>query len=849
MDDSRPSRRFSGAVTRRPAVLAALVLIAGILAHPILPPHPLLWAILIAVLVFISILIIRATAICCLCIFAAVFFIGVALAQLQDSFLPRNHIGLFTGSSERLAELELRITDPPQISGGMAEMRMLPPKQIAMAEVRAVKSAGGWEPAVGKIHITIEPPDDRLHAGQVIRALGFLSRPEAPSNPGQFNFAEYDRRQGILASFIVRRAETIQIIGSDEWSILPRFREEARLFLAAGFSLPHVNDAEFLELLTLGDSDARLPDVRDDFANAGVAYQLSISGLHIAIVGGAVLLILRLLRVRPRPAVWIALAVVALYAATALPTQTGARSLIMCAAGAAGLLSRRKADAFQLLALAVMAVLLINPSELYEAGFQIGMVAVLGLVLFAGRIGLFITRLWQSDDPWAQHQHQPGVVRGIFRWIGNALWQTFLISAVVWVMVLPLVAYHFQQTNPWSVPGGVVLMPFTVVTLLGGILKIILTAVLPPLAGWWATLAGGPAIVLRHMVGWLAHLPGASIPSAPPAIWMIAIYYALVCLPLISWRQRGRRMAMRFSPLLACVAIIFIPAPTPGMPVWPETAHHSAGVGGVRVTFLSIGAGQTALVRVSGGQTFFVDCGSTPIPDVYRSVIQPYLREEGVRRVDQIFLSHGDYDHISAAGEIVHTFGVPSVRLTPYFRVHAGGNVPAEALLHLLDTQGPAPTLTLAGSQIDLGGGATARVLWPPANCDMNSNNCGMVVKLDFAGKSILFPADIQEPPELELLKHPRDLKSDVLVAPHHGSAETSTPAFLHAVDPEFIVCSNGRMLSHKQVVFDQIAAQWPVYRTDRCGAIDVMINGDGQIDVETFTGAAAVGGREVSHR
>jgi competence protein ComEC len=138
-----------------------------------------------------------------------------------------------------------------------------------------------------------------------------------------------------------------------------------------------------------------------------------------------------------------------------------------------------------------------------------------------------------------------------------------------------------------------------------------------------------------------------------------------------------------------------------------------------------------------------------------------------------------------------------------------------------------------------LAGGATIDVLWPPADCEMNSNNCGLVLKLDFVGKTVLFPADIQQPAERALLAHSQLLRADVLVAPHNGSSETTTAAFLRAVHPKFILASNSETLTRKQRVFDILAEHYAFYRTGRCGAIDVTIDATGQITVVPFAQSA----------
>jgi beta-lactamase superfamily II metal-dependent hydrolase len=179
--------------------------------------------------------------------------------------------------------------------------------------------------------------------------------------------------------------------------------------------------------------------------------------------------------------------------------------------------------------------------------------------------------------------------------------------------------------------------------------------------------------------------------------------------------------------------------------------------------------------------------------------------------------------------------------MSPHFRRHAVGSETAEALLQMLDLAHRPPTIIERGDHLDLEDGMSLDVLWPPRDCDMNSNNCGLVLKLKYGDRTVLFPADIQEPPERELLKNPAQLKSDVLVAPHHGSAELTTGDFICAVDPQMIVASNATNLTHKQKVFDRLAAHETFYRTSRCGAITITIDAKGKVSVSTYLSGAAM--------
>jgi competence protein ComEC len=141
------------------------------------------------------------------------------------------------------------------------------------------------------------------------------------------------------------------------------------------------------------------------------------------------------------------------------------------------------------------------------------------------------------------------------------------------------------------------------------------------------------------------------------------------------------------------------------------------------------------------------------------------------------------------------------------------------------------------GDRAALGDSTKIEVLWPPADCDFKPNDAALVLKVTCAGRSILFPADIQERAERELLKHPDILKSDVLIAPHHGSAEATTAQFIRAVNPKVILSSNDARLTMKQRLFDEEVSDRPLYRTSRYGAITVEIDKDGGLRITPYRG------------
>jgi competence protein ComEC len=748
---------------------------------------------------------------------AAVFFTGVGLARREHFQFASDDIAEFVTDDARLIDVRLQLPDDPRLTTGSPnDPHPSPPKQYVLAEVIAVRTTAGWTPAAGQLPVTFNIPDPRMAAGQTIRVLGLIERPRPPANPGEFDWAVFYRRQRIMATLTVRRADTIEILFDPGPSARQWFRSKARHLLAAGFTDAHSVDHAVLAGLLLGDRDPDARDVRDEFQAAGVGYQLNVSGLHVAILAGVVSLICWEVRMRPKLRMVIVIAFVLLYAAVSTPTHSGLRSVLLTIALGVAVLDRRSAVRPQLIALAGGLMLVFDPLDLFSTGFLLSFAVVIALATVMPRLRL-----------WAEHRRDmlaPPTPPSRWKRLAIAVGWALIYSVVVWLVTLPLLAMSVGQVSPWSPLLGLALLPVSVAALIGGAVKVVATLLWPTTAGVWAGAAGWPVALLRHAVSAAAHLPGTSVTTATPSITRVVMYYLLLAIPLLPWKSRWRRSL--WAGPLAAVLLIVVSTPV---------ASATAGPASLRVTLISLGAGQCAVIETPGGRFDLVDAGSSTIPDVGPRVIDPLLRGLGCVRLDDIFLSHGDFDHISAAGELAERDAAATVLISHHFRRNAEGNEPDQELLRTLERL-PAITREVAtGDRIDLGEGATIDVLWPGPAGDLNSNNAGLVLRLTYAGRSVLFPADIQDPAFDGLLQHPERLPSDVLVAPHHGSSESRTPAFLAAVHPGLIIASNAARLTQKQLRFNTMAGPTPLYRTSSSGAITVTITADGTVSITTF--------------
>lgn len=822
--------RVNAVFARRPAVPAAILFILGIALHRALPTFPLILLLAIAISLALAVLLRARPVLCSAAIAVAILFAGAGAAQLADFRYAGNDIGLFASDEPRLAWVEGRIQDEPRMIEPAPGGRPLPEKQSLVLEVRAVRTWDGWTSATGTLPVTLSPPAWDLAGGQVVRFLGRLERPRPAMNPGGFDAAEHDRRERILATLHVSRPYDVQIVSRPAAITAPLtgLRDASRNLLDRGFDVGHASDRALLRALVFGDREPDLQAIQDDFVHSGTTHLLAANGSRIALLAAMIYALFRLLRLPPARGVLTLAILVALFGFLTMPAAQAIRPAAACAAIGLGAAGRRAADSLQVLAIVALAILIPRPLDLYGAGFQLSFAIVLGLILFTRPTLAWVESFENKDRKVAESFQRPTRRQRAMRWVGNQVISAAVMAVIAWAIVIPLAAYHFEQFNPWTVPFGLLLAPGSLLALAGGFAKILLTAICPPLAGVWAGGAGILSACLRHGVHWAASSPYCDVAIARPPAIGIAAYYAVFLLPLIPWSHRRIQWLFRCAPAGACALLVFLPMCGGLAPL------HGSGTT-LRITLLSVGAGQCAVIEPSGGGTVVIDCGSSTIPDPLRTCIEPFLRHEQRRSIDAIYLSHGDYDHISAARDMVPAYRVREVVTSPYFRLHAKESRPCESLLASLERNGHSPHLVLAGDQLHVGRDVKVEVLWPPPHGNYNSNNAGLVLRLTCGGRSILFPADIQEPAERELLKNPARLRSDILIAPHHGSAELTTAQFVAAVNPKVILASSDGRLTKKQRTFDQTECAWPIYRTSQYGAITIEVARDGTVEVRPF--------------
>jgi competence protein ComEC len=611
-----------------------------------------------------------------------------------------------------------------------------------------------------------------------------LRRPHGSLNPHGFDYEAWLLERGIRATGYVRtpgrsgegvKPERLEALVPRMPYLIDRFREGVRNRILA--ALPEHPYAGVLIALAIGDQRAIDSGQWQLFARTGVSHLMSISGLHVTMIAG---LFAALVSFGWRKSERLALALPAQKAAAlagflaafayclvsgfAVPAQ---RTLYMVGVVAAALWLGRASSASRVLAAALWVVLVLDPWAVLSPGFWLSFAAV--AVIFHVSTGLTAKVHWLAQ--W-----------------GRVQW-------AVTVGLAPLMLVLFQQVSLVSPLANAIAIPLVsfVVTPLA-----LLGAILP--LEWPLELGHAVLDVLMATLDWLAALPSAMWRQHAPEPWTVPL-----ALLGIAWLLLPRGFPARWLGAVLALPLFAVLPPAPA-------------AGELWITVLDVGQGLSVVARTQR-HTLLYDAGPAfnATADSGSRVILPYLRGEGVARLDALVVSHDDRDHSGGAGSVLE--GMPVAALW--------ASLPAE---HALLSAG-IPAERCAAGRRWLWEGVSFEFLHPLADTasgrGARANNRSCVLRIAAPGGRVLLTGDIERGAERELLvRAPGLLQADALLVPHHGSATSSSPEFVKQVAPRYAVFSVGyrnRFGHPREDVLERYRdAGSALIRSDTAGAIEM---------------------------
>lgn len=761
-----------------------------------------------------------------------------------------------------------------------------------------------------------------LRYGARIRVMTMLERADNFRNPGVSSFTEYLDRKGYDASgfvkspLLIERLENERVFLPLAW--LYEWRRKLQTEIDSHFSS---ETAGVLDAAVLGNRYNLSRSTSERFREGGTFHVLVISGLHITFLGGLVFLIARRFTKNRALQFLLSAAVLWAYSLAVGAGPSVVRAALMFTVILLAPLVSRHAASLNALGGTALALLAWRPTDLLDPSFQLTFVSVLAIVIFAWPLLQKMSEVgsWRPsrETPyppactpwlrglceslfWSEREAQRELERANYSYklfkiplagelerfrvqrLFRYAFEAIVVSVCVQMALLPFLVVYFHRLSFASF-----LLNIGVSLMMAGVGILAASALL--IAQVSSTLAA-PVISLVNSLNWtMVHSVdpfvrvGAASIRLPEYSGWAAVIYGLYYLPLtvlavslsrwrplqlpgaVSQRELHRKVSLgtRRVNRLALMAQLFVIVL---IVVHPWSSGRPTGK--LRIDFLDVGQGDSALVTFPDNTTLLIDGGGRPGPfqrdrmsgevnddgeetferetrSIGEAVVSEYLWWRGLDHVDYILATHADADHIDGLNDVARNFKVRAalVARTP-------GQDPEYARFSDTLINKEIPLRVIGAGDVLRFGGVTASVLWPVPSANPNApsrNNDSIVLRLQIGDRALLLSGDIEMAGESGMLQARENLRADVVKVAHHGSKTSSTAPLIAATRPRFAVISVGQtsIFGHpnKEVVERWKNSGAQVLTTGRCGTITVTTDGT-DLKVTSYIAAGGDGSK-----
>ncbi|CAN5885721.1 hypothetical protein BH11VER1_BH11VER1_06100 [soil metagenome] len=553
---------------------------------------------------------------------------------------------------------------------------------------------------------------------------GWLQLPPAADNPGQFKERDYDQRQGLVAEL---RAQKVMCLREHRGSLtgwLQQVSERCRQWVTETLSVDLQSAPEeraVILAMAMGTNEAGAREMKQPFLNSGTLHVFSVSGLHVGIVGLIFWMLLKPLGAPRSVMLMLLIPTMFGYAFITGFQPAAVRAAIMAAVFLCGAIWHRRADMLNSLGASALILLAWDTQQLFAPGFQLSFGVLAAIGLLNKKISLPFRAITEPDLYLPK-----SLLTG---------WQTFWwnrrreiagllsVSLAAWIGSLPLLLWHFQQATPVALIANLVLVPLSFCVLFTAIMTVI---------------SGGLKLSLAQ--------------------------------GLFSNANLGLTKLTIFSA--QCFAAI----PGGNFHVSPDLFTHQPSA---ELTVLRLPAGGGAQHLRVGREHWMLDVGDT---EQFVSLLQPYLRYQGVDHLTGMILSHSDFEHSGAATKMQRDYTIPLVfRSALDLSVHAFHAMPL--------VQGETLALDISAHPIH-----HAQVLYSPRQASTRrADDRALVMRFDLGDFKVLWCNDAGFLAEKTMLDAwpEEELRCDVVIRNQHAGDFSLLPEFLDAVKPRLVISSH----------------------------------------------------------
>ena len=720
-------------------------------------------------------------------------------------------------------------------------------------------------------HIIIYSDSDLVSIGDSVKLLGQLIIFQKAKNEGGFDRCQFYYAQGIDFAVSLKKIQSVKKGKTRVAEGLYRLRTRMVEVINHELSAP---DSGILEAMLYGDKNELEEEIKALYLAAGIAHVLSISGLHISIIGMGLYKLLRRLRMGFAASSVIAILFSYLYGmmtGMSIPTQRAIGMLII--ALLAQVLGRTN-DLLNTLGGIVMMLVVSNPFIMGYSGIWFAVMAIVGICY----VGKRLSEILISEKLDRRSKRYKCIY-------------SVLVSTGIQLSTIPVLSFYYYEVSLYSLVINLIVLPLLSTVILLGLAGSVI--------GLFSLKAGSiivyPAGVILDIYTIICEiinkLPYSQLVVGKPSVEKIVLYYFfLVSVLELFYRircrcdsqksgnaetteryreaerterdrkaetterdrkaettERGRKAKitkrsrnahnitcnkMRVAVLASLLLIIIYGIrPQKGRP---------------EIDFIDVGQGDCSYFYTESGKSFMVDGGSASEKELAKYTLVPFLKSKGISRIHGWIISHGDKDHTSGIIDVMES-GIRIDNLIISKQTFEDRN--SSAIIQKAKEKGIKIMIAEVGKTIS-DSSFTISFLAPLSPEEEDINDSCLVFRLENDGLTAMFAGDISDRIEEQLVEKYGSLKGGMLdvniyKVNHHGSKYSSSDKWLNALSADTAVISCGKNNQyghpHARTLGRLEEAESTIYRTDELGEIIITISNSGEAVAEEYMSAVGV--------
>ncbi len=625
-----------------------------------------------------------------------------------------------------------------------------------------------------KKDLKIEYGDRLVIKGEFLETAGY-------KNKGIFQYKDYCKTLNIYGSVTAKKVDKI-----DEKRDLSFFSYKIRQHIKKNIDdYFGENESAVLKGILLGDTDDISDDIKNDFRDSSISHVLAVSGAHIScIIIGVNLVCGFFLKSSNLKKIFIIL-ILSFFTFIVGFSPSVIRAVFMVILGLLSKLIHRKSNVYFNLVISSLLILIVNPYYIISPSFLLSFLATLGIVYMYKKCKIKLKNKFL-----------------------NYVLNLILVSIYANLFIFPIMAYFFNQISFSFFITNLFISPIILgIELIGMLFLIFPNEVFSFVLNILLNL-------LIFISNFCSQIPLSKIFVSSPWIVELVFYYLVI---LFLTTKKYRYILKKILIIFIIIILLF------NLFFYFDNR--------LIISFIDVGQGDSTLIETQAGKVIIIDGGGSDTYDIGKNVLMPYLLNKRIRKIDYMFISHFDTDHVGGLFYIMENLKVQNIIIGKQF----DDTENLRKFLEIANKKRINVNIVSKGSRINIEKDLYFDVIWPDSGekvSENSINNNAMVCKMNYNNFSVLFTGDIEEKAENILTlkyKNTDYLNSTVLKVGHHGSDSSSIQEFLDLVKPKIALIGVG--LNNKyghpdnQVLERLQKLSCKIYRTDLNGEINIMVS------------------------